>query len=903
MARVLIDGRAYDVDGTRNMLEVALGRGIDLPFFCWHPALGSVGACRQCAVKQFKDEDDDKGKLVMACMTPASEGTRISVEDAEARAFRAGVNEWLMVNHPHDCPVCDEGGECHLQDMTVMTGHRDRRFRFPKRTHRNQDLGPLVNHEMNRCIQCYRCVRFYKDYSGGRDFGAFGAHDHVYFGRHEDGVLESPFAGNLVEVCPTGVFTDKTLKEHYTRKWDLQTAPSVCVHCGLGCNITPGERKGLLRRVRARYNGHVNGHFLCDRGRYGYAFVNHERRLRHPLLPEGRDAAARAISPDEALGHAGPLLVGDGVVGIGSPRASLESNAALRTLVGEDRFYRGVSATEDALVTRVLDVLRQGPARTPPLGEVEHCDAVLVLGEDVTSTAPMLALALRQAARRGPLAGVARQNIPRWHDAAVREALQGATGPFFVATPDATALDDLATSAVRAAPEDVARLGFAVAHALDARAPRPDDLDLETERRAETLAEALATAERPLVVSGTGCASVEVIEAAAQVSRAAAARRDGAPAEIVFAVPECNSLGLALLGGQPLEAAFDAAEGGSIETAVVLENDLFRRAGRDAVERLLASVPHVIVVDHVAHETGARAELCLPAATFAEAEGTYVNNEGRAQRAHRVFVAEGDVRQAWRWLGGLWASSGRGDDPWPRVDDVRATMVEAVPLLERIQSLASSPERSLPEAPIPRQPHRWSGRTALHADETLTEPRPPADPDSPYSFSMEGDPSRPPAPLAPEFWAPGWNSVQSLHRFQEEVWGPLRGGDPGVRLLEPADSGVPRWFSGIPGAFVARDQEWRLVPLHHVFGEEELSALSPAVAALTPAPCLALGPEDAERLGLGEGDEVEVEARGIAQRLPLRIEEALPRGVAGLPTGLPGLAGPRAARWARVRRP
>ena len=231
----------------------------------------------------------------MACMTPAADGTRISIDDPEAREFRGSVIEWLMVNHPHDCPVCDEGGECHLQDMTVMTGHDYREFRFRKRTHRNQYLGPFINHEMNRCIQCYRCVRFYREYAGGRDFDVFGAHDHVYFGRHDDGVLESEFSGNLVEVCPTGVFTDKTLKEHYTRKWDLQTAPSVCVHCGLGCNTIPGERYGMLRRIRNRYNGAVNGYFLCDRGRYGYEFVNSARRLRQPLLRDQRGGQARAL--------------------------------------------------------------------------------------------------------------------------------------------------------------------------------------------------------------------------------------------------------------------------------------------------------------------------------------------------------------------------------------------------------------------------------------------------------------------------------------------------------------------------------------------------------------------------------------------------------------------------------
>src|SRR5512142_1362487 len=374
MVKITIDGVDYETAEGDNLLSAALGLGLNLPYFCYHPALGSVGACRQCAVKQFRDEKDTRGKLVMACMTPANDGARFSIEDPEASAFRRSIVEWMMENHPHDCPVCDEGGECHLQDMTLMTGHDYRRYRGPKRTYRNQYLGPFVNHEMNRCIQCYRCVRYYRDYADGRDFDAFVLRNNVYFGRQADGALESEFSGNLVEVCPTGVFTDATLKHHYTRKWDLETSPSICVNCGVGCNIIAGSRYGSLRRIRSRYNGEVNGYFLCDRGRYGYAHVNSERRIRHVQFMEGaargttgparemmempdnqfaQDPAGianpnfakstvrgpltnpGAIPREQAIERLGTLLSGSRrVIGIGAPRASLESNFALRALVG-----------------------------------------------------------------------------------------------------------------------------------------------------------------------------------------------------------------------------------------------------------------------------------------------------------------------------------------------------------------------------------------------------------------------------------------------------------------------------------------------------------------------------------------------------------------------------------------
>ena len=175
----------------------------------------------------------------------------------------------------------------------------------------------------------------------------------VFFGRHEDGTLESVFSGNLVEVCPTGVFTDKTLKRHYIRKWDLQTAPSLCVHCSLGCNTIPGERNGFLRRIVNRFNGQVNGYFLCDRGRFGYDFVNNARRVRHmQARPQGAAAPAKVEREWLMQKVAALLTTSNSVIGIGSPRASLESNFALRTLVGPTRFHAGISALDFFLLNR-----------------------------------------------------------------------------------------------------------------------------------------------------------------------------------------------------------------------------------------------------------------------------------------------------------------------------------------------------------------------------------------------------------------------------------------------------------------------------------------------------------------------------------------------------------------------
>lgn len=900
MATIYIDGKQYEVDASKNLLHVGLSLGLDIPYFCWHPAMGSVGACRQCAVKQFQDESDQQGKLVMACMTPATDGARFSLNDSEAVEFRATVIEWLMVNHPHDCPICDEGGECHLQDMTVMTGHAYRRFRFKKRTYTNQYLGPFVNHEMNRCIQCYRCVRFYKDFAGGDDLDVFRAHDEIYFGRQEDGVLESEFSGNLVEVCPTGVFTDKTLKKHYTRKWDLTTAPSVCVHCGLGCNTIPGERYGEIRRIRNRYNRQVNGYFICDRGRYGYEFVNRAERIRVPMMRRDGSAELQSVSVSDVQDELKTILENSqGLVGLGSPRASLEGNFALRTLVGEERFFAGVSTQEHRLVDQAVHNLRNGPARSVSLNEVEQSDAVLVLGEDLTNTAPMMAYALHQSVRHQPMQAIQKFGIHPWNDAAVREVVQDQKGPLYIATPGATKLDKIATKTYNAVPDDIARLGFAVAHALQDAAPAAPDISEEIASLAEEIAGALKSAARPLVIAGTSSGSPAVIQAAANVAWALMAADK--PAGLSYTVPEPNSLGLSLMGARDLQAAYEVLESGDADTLVILENDLERRADAELVDRLLDSARHVIVLDYLENSTTEKADVVLPAATFAEGDGTFVNNEGRAQRFLQVFVPAGDVQENWRWLRDMINLTGRDEArEWVNLDDILAAMAEAMPVFQAVPEITPSAEFRIAGERIPRAPSRISGRTAVVANINVHEPKPPEDLDTPMSFTQEGFKGIPPAPLMSRYWAPGWNSVQALNKFQSEVAGPLIGGDPGVRVIEAAEDGGMDFYQQVPRAFKPRPDEWLLLPLFHIYGSEQLSMHTPGVAELAPEPYLALNSADAEKLGVSDGGGVAITLDGIAQTLSLQVNDSLPSGAAGLPAGLPGMPAIELPQWGRL---
>lgn len=905
MATIHVDGKQYTVDGADNLLQACLSLGLDIPYFCWHPALGSVGACRQCAVKQYKDANDTNGRIVMSCMTPASDGTFISISDDESKQFRESVVEWLMSNHPHDCPVCEEGGHCHLQDMTVMTGHASRRYRFTKRTHNNQDLGPFIGHEMNRCISCYRCVRYYKDYAGGTDLGVYGSASKVYFGRAEDGVLESEFSGNLTEVCPTGVFTDKTHSERYNRKWDMQFAPSICQGCSLGCNISPGERYGEIRRVENRYNGSVNHYFLCDRGRFGYGFVNRADRPRQPMLR--RDGALVAVStPDARLNAANLLKTANGIIGIGSPRASLESNFALRELVGAANFFDGHATAEGALVRRVAEVLRTGPVPAASLRDIESADAAFVLGEDVMNTAPRVGLALRQVARGKATELAADKHIPEWQAIALADIGQHAKHPVFIASTAATRIDDIAKSTLRAAPADLARLGYAVANLIDPASPAVADLDAATAAQAREIADTLLAAKKAVIVSGTGSGSESVINAAANIAWALHAK--GRKVEIVLAVPEVNSLGLALMDARPLEEALAQIEAGRADTLVVLENDLYQRADAARLDQLLAKT-RLVVVDHQMTATAAKAEVLLSAGSFAEADGTVVNNEGRAQRYFQVYDAayykpETQIRESWNWLHALRAAKLGLESSWTVLDDATAEAAAALPVLANIVNAAPNAKFRIGGLKIAREPHRYSGRTAMRANLSVHEPRQPQDADTALSFSMEGhngvQAGDRPAALTPFAWSPGWNSPSAWNKFQEEVGGHSKGGDAGVRLIEPAANApaVPAYANHVPTAFVPRSNEWQLVALAHIFGSDELSAKAAPVQTRIPAAYVALNPEDAAALG-GPCSYVDVLLDGSAARLPLQVKTDLPRGTVGLPR-LPGAPFAVAGSWVKL---
>lgn len=759
LVTITIDGREYQVPAGANLLQVCLDLGLMVPHFCYHEALGPAGSCRLCAA-MVAPAKDKPARLEMTCMTRVADGMVVTIQDPYAKDFRRGVIEYLMLNHPHDCPVCDEGGECMLQDMTVLSEHIHRRSRFPKRTWRNQYLGPLIHHEMNRCITCYRCVRFYRDYALGTDLGVFGSRDRVYFGRVKDGVLESEFAGNLVDVCPTGVFTNKRFREVYARPWDLQTAQAVCVHCSVGCNLLPGGRHRTLRRTKPAPHREINRFFICDRGRYGPEFVNYVPVSNLPI------ADGKEICWDEALSRGAKALksIADqhgpkAILTFAAPNGSLELNAALVLLqqalgVTPQLVVADSDAEYDAVRFAARTVLsRRLP--TPSLVQIEKCDAIVNLGGDLTAEAPMIDLSVRQAIRSG--------------------------AKYFSVSPRREKLEDFAAAVLRVRPDAIASAVERIVTALEnpQETIAPEIVEL---------VQALRGAKSPLVLCSVVHADAPLAQAAERL--ATALHSPERPGYLAYYFPAANSCGVALARyAVSPSTALSALERGEVKAVIVAENDpvgFFGSEGR--MKQLLSRCELVLTVESLPTATRQLSTLWFPALPHYLTQGRFVNYEGRVQYSDSLKLTRPLSRGA---------------------TDV---------LIDLIENLAG---------PDILESAKYSEI---------------------YNFSPELD-----------------EQIDNLSTASDGIRLAVGGGEsPSCQPREwPNWNGLIRW------------------DIYHHFGSERLSALSPPVAELAPLKALELHPEDARRLGLSEGQTVEI-SDGDDMKLPVVINEHLAIGTYAL---------------------
>lgn len=904
MIPIYIEDNQYIVKKSRNLLETCLDLGFNIPYFCWHPSLGSIGSCRQCAVRCSNSNlDKGSGKLVMSCMTPIVENMYVYLFDKEVQEFRKGILELLMINHPHDCPVCEEGGNCHLQDMTVMTGHAYRRYRFAKRTHYNQNLGPLISHEMNRCITCYRCVRYYKDYAGGDDLNVFGVHNNIYFGRVRDGRLQNEFSGNLIEICPTGVFVDKTRPKNYTRKWDAIFAPSICQQCSVGCNIILGERYGKLCRVENRYNGNINGYFLCDRGRFGCDYVNLNSRPKKPVKKQYHNYIE--INQTDAIQCAVKALqCSDRIIGIGSTRASIESNFALRKMVGEDNFYIGINDLEYRQLKLIFKILCSGGIYIPSVREIENYDAVLILGEDVTQTGARIALSVRQAIKSKSYAIALSKGIFSWQSESVSNIAQDIKYPLLITGTDKTKLDDLAKFTYYDSVQNQARFGFAIAHSLDPTAPVVDDFDSELNNKLKIVVQALIDSHKPLIISGSSSGSVELIESAFNIANALKNR--GNEVGMIFVVNDVNSMGLAMIGNKSLDNALDRLcdnhHKKSFTSLIALENDLYRHVDSFKIEKSLNNVNYFIILDHQQNLINKKADLLLPTAAFSESNGTVINYEGRAQRFFRLYNPQhynNDVvlLESWRWLY-LINDCYRGYIRKKKlnIDYVIDSIVNCFPELIGIKNVAPDSTFRVCGQKIAQASHRYSGRTAMYSHINIHESPIPPNEETMFTSSMEGNHNDKLSNNQIAFvWFPGWNSPQAWNKFQNQIGGHLYPEDPGIRVIDQSlydeNNNKKKWFKNVPDTLVIDENSdnWLITAYWHLFGSDYTSQQSKYIQSCMLKPYAMINLSDAKRLNIQKNMFLKFRCSNKTFCLPVKWSSNLPVKHIGLPIGFPNI--------------
>jgi NADH-quinone oxidoreductase subunit G len=335
----------------------------------------------------------------------------------------------------------------------------------------------------------------------------------------------------------------------------------------------------------------------------------------------------------------------------------------------------------------------------------------------------------------------------------------------------------------------------------------------------------------------------------------------------------------------------------------MLENDIYRTIPAVEADAFFNHCKSIIVLDSLNNLTTEKAHVLIPAATFAEADGTLVNNEGRAQRFFQVFIpANTNIRESWRWLwkiNAMQTAAGNGREH--HSDDLLVKLETILPQFAGIAAAAPPHDFRIHGEAIPREPHRYSGRTAMLANLAVSEPKPGQDGDSPMTFTMEGYRGIPPSPMIPFFWMPGWNSVQSVNKYQQEIGGALRGGDPGVRLFEQKAATTSVFFIDIPEAFAVRQHKWLLLPQYHVVGSGELSVYTNAIREFVPEPYIILSAQDAKGSGVVNGSVISLQTGEKEYLLPLKIQEDLCSGVALVPIGLPGMAAFNWGSWVNLK--
>ena len=632
MAKLTIDGTEIEVADGITVLQACEEAGVEIPRFCYHERLSIAGNCRMCLVEMEKAP-----KPIASCAMPVGEGMVIRTNTETVKKARNGVMEFLLINHPLDCPICDQGGECDLQDQAMAYGFDHSRFSENKRAVADKNLGPLVETHMTRCIHCTRCIRFSTEVAGVEVLGATGRGENMEVGTYVEAAISSELSANIIDLCPVGALTSKPYAFE-ARPWELTKTESVDVMDAVGSNIRVDSRGREVMRILPMLNEDVNEEWISDKTRYACDGLA-KQRLDRPYVR--KDGKLQPATWHEALDVIGGKLRGmDGskIAAIAGDLCDAESMAALKGLM-DGLGSPNIDCRQDG--AKLEAGTRTGYVFNTTIAGIEDADACLIVGSNPRLEAPIINARLRKRAGAGGFkVGVVGENV----NLTYRAEHLGA-GP--------QTLKEIADGS----------------HAF---------------------CEILKAAERPMLILGQGALAradgAAVMAAARQIAgNTGMVSADWNGFNILHtAAARVAGLDLGLVpgeGGRDVAGILDGAAAGEIEVVYLL--------GADEIDTSKLANAFVIYQGHHGDAGAHAADVILPGAAYTEKDGTYANTEGRVQRGRRATFPPGDAREDWAILRALSDVLGK-TLPYNNILELRAHMAKTTPALAEIDTLAPS---------------------------------------------------------------------------------------------------------------------------------------------------------------------------------------------------------------------
>ena len=618
LVKVTINGKLFEVPKGARLIDVCRDKGFDIPSFCYYADLALQASCRMCLVRIEK-----MPKLQTSCTITCTDGMIVTTQSEEIEKAQRAMTEFLLANHPLDCPVCDRGGECELQEMTFDWGGLEERFTEKKNYYAEKYLSPMVANDSQRCILCKRCTRVCDEWMGEDAIEAGGRGAHTVIGTYL-GWLDCSQCGNCIEVCPTGTLLDATYR-HQTRPWELAQTISTCNFCSDGCQMSLGSRGGELMRVvaRDRYVNGINGEFLCVKGRFGHPFVNHEARIRTPMIRYKKGGKLIPATWDEAIRHVAERLDaiandhGRNAIGVvGSPRLTNEALYVLQKFATELVGTENYTATDAFTLKPFFDNLG-APLATHR--DIRYAKTILLIGGEPEELQPLTGKQIRQAVRNG-----------------------GAK--LIIANPVRIRLVEQATAFLHIRPGTEDAVALALANpASDGLAARKAGIET---KEIEAMRQIVADTQGDLIVMFGGELSREAQAIVAQLPSvfAAEGRR-----VLFHPLPLFNnSIGahdMGMMNGAMTPSEMLEASGETIRAMYVAGSFLPQHL--EGREDAVAKLDFLVVQELFETETTAHADVVLPASSYAEQDGTFTNNDGLVQRVRQSIPPVHQAKPDW----------------------------------------------------------------------------------------------------------------------------------------------------------------------------------------------------------------------------------------------------------------